>query len=90
MDSEENPSSTRNLMDDQCPLCERRKEPGSEFCSVHRAASANIESAYSTWSEAYGGHLSKDEYYKKLVALGETGDAVKEVIQHLRNTGGST
>ncbi len=74
-------------MADQCPLCERRKEPNSEFCDIHTPALTNLENAYSAWNKAYAGNLTRKEYYVKLESLTETGRAVKDVIQHLRGKG---
>lgn len=69
----------------QCPLCERHKE-ASDFCSLHESARRNLEAAYGTWNKGYG-NLTKEEYYEKVENLDETGRAVKEVIQHLRDKG---
>lgn len=74
-------------MADHCSLCERPKEPASEFCGFHNTAFTNLENAYSSWSEAYGGNLTKEEYFVKLEALAETGRTVKQIIQHLREMG---
>ena len=56
---------------------------GAEFCSLHNTALLNLEHGYSFWQQAFGS-LSKDEYYSRLEHLPETGEAVKKVIQHLR------
>lgn len=74
-------------MADQCPLCERRKEPASEFCNLHSTALTNLENAYASWNKGHGNNLTKEEYYAKLEALPETGRAVKAVIQQLRGKG---
>jgi hypothetical protein len=74
-------------MVDQCPLCERPREPPSEFCNLHNVALRNLESAYSSWNKAFDGKLAKDEYFAKISALPETGPSVKEVIHHLRKKG---
>jgi len=74
-------------MVDHCPLCERLKEPSPEFCSFHNAALKNLEDAYSSWSKAYDGKLTREEYYEKLTALAETGRTVKNLIEHLREKG---
>jgi hypothetical protein len=68
---------------DVCPLCERKKSDGMDFCSLHDAAFTNLENAFTIWSTAFGG-LSKDDYFSKLVQLSETGESVKNVIQHIR------
>lgn len=74
-------------MVDHCPLCERPKEPSSEFCGFHTAALKNLDIAYSSWTKAYDGKLTKEEYYSKLSALAETGRTVKSLIEHLRGKG---
>ncbi len=76
-------------MADECPLCDRRKTPDSEFCSLHNTALSSVESAYSSWNMAYCGKLSEEEYFSKLSSLNQTGRAVKEVIEHLRAKGAS-
>jgi hypothetical protein len=74
-------------MADHCLLCERPKEPSSEFCNLHNAAIANLANGYSSWKKAYSNNLNKDEYYAKVEALPETGQAVKSIIQHIRGKG---
>ena len=74
-------------MPDQCLLCERSKESSSEFCNLHNAAIANLQSGYSSWKKAFSNNLSKDEYYAKIEALSETGPAVKSIVQYLRGKG---
>jgi hypothetical protein len=74
-------------MADQCSLCERPKEPRSEFCNLHGVAFRNLESAYSSWNTAYDGKLTKQEYFAKITVLAETGRSVKEVIKHIRGKG---
>ena len=80
---------TGNIVADGCSLCDRRKMPGSEFCSLHNTALLSVEGAYSSWNKAYGGKLSKEEYFTRLSSLNQTGRAVKEVIEHLRAKGAS-
>jgi hypothetical protein len=74
-------------MADQCPLCERHRETSSEFCNLHGEAFRNLDNAYSSWSKAYGGKLTKEEFLAKVAILPETGKSVREVIQHLRSKG---
>jgi hypothetical protein len=74
-------------MADQCRLCQRHREPSSEFCGLHGAALRNLNSAYSSWNKAYGGKLSSEEFLAKVAILPETGRSVREVIQHLRGKG---
>jgi hypothetical protein len=71
-------------MVDQCPLCERRKAESSDLCEFHSEALANLEGAFASWRNAYGGDYSKELYFNELETLVETGQAVKEVINHLR------
>lgn len=74
-------------MNEQCPLCEKRKAESWELCDFHGAALKNLENAYANWNNAYGEGFSKDIYFAKLEALGETGQAVKDVIQYVRKKG---
>jgi hypothetical protein len=67
-------------MVDQCSFCEKPREPHSEYCGLHKVALANLEAQYANWLMAFGGELSKDEYFSKLMSLRETGDAVKRLI----------
>jgi hypothetical protein len=74
-------------MADQCLLCERLKEPSSEFCNLHNVALARLVNGYSSWKKAYSDNLSKNEYYAKIEALPETGRTVKSIIQYIRGKG---
>jgi len=67
-------------MVDQCSLCEEPREPHSEYCSLHEAALTNLEAQYANWQLAFGGGLSRDDYFSRLLSLNETGDAVKRLI----------
>lgn len=77
-------------MADPCPLCERPKEPASEFCTLHSIALRNLQGAYSSWNKAYDGKLTLEQYYTKVSALPETGGAVREAIEYLRGRGAVT
>ena len=77
-------------MAEQCPLCERPKEPSSKFCSLHNTALRNLENAFSSWNKAYDGKITKKECLDKIESLPETGQSVKEVIQHIRDKGAAT
>ena len=72
-------------MFERCPLCERQKEEGAEFCSLHQIASINLEKGYVGWRKAFD-NLERMEYYSKMEQLQDAGTAVKQVIQHLRRT----
>jgi hypothetical protein len=74
-------------MADQCPLCERHREPSSQFCNLHGEAFRNLDNSYSLWSKAYGGKLTREEFLAKVAILPETGKSVREVIEHLRSKG---
>jgi hypothetical protein len=74
-------------MPDRCPLCERRKEPPSDFCIFHRAALKHLEEAYATWTKAFDGQLKKEEYFTRLLDREETGRAIKELINYIRAQG---
>jgi len=67
-------------MVDQCSLCEKPRQPRSEYCSLHEAALTNLEVQYANWLIAFGASLSKDDYFSSLLSLNETGDAVKRLI----------
>ena len=72
-------------MFERCPLCERQKEDGAEFCSLHQIASINLEKGYVDWRKAFD-NLERVEYYSKMEQLQDAGTAVKEVIQYRRRT----
>ena len=72
-------------MSDQCPLCARRKEAPSDLCAFHSAAFRNLEMAYSAWTKAYGSLLTRDVYYSRLLERAETGQAIKDLINHIRS-----
>jgi len=76
-------------MPDHCAACGGPTAGDAQFCTRHLTASRNLEAAYEVWRKAYGGSLSKEDYFSKLEALQETGQAVKEVIEHLRRKGGT-
>jgi len=77
-------------MADQCPLCERPRESAFEFCSLHEAALRSLDDAYHAWNRGYNGKLSRKEYLAKVASLPETGQTVKEVIQHIQAQGAVT
>jgi hypothetical protein len=77
-------------MAEQCPLCERLKESSSKFCSLHNTALRNLENAFSSWSKAYEGKITKEACFDKIETLPETGLSVKEVIHHIRGKGAAT
>jgi hypothetical protein len=77
-------------MVDRCPLCERPREPSSEFCSLHDAALGSLENAYPAWNKGYDGKLGREEYFARAAALLETGQSVKEVIRHISAKGAAT
>lgn len=73
-------------MPDHCSLCERPLEPSSQFCAYHIKALRNLEDAYSTWNKAYDGKFTKEEYYTALIARAETGQTIKNLIKHIRDS----
>ena len=75
-------------MADQCSLCEKSREPHAEYCSLHEAALTNLEAQYANWQFAFGGGLSKDDYFSRLLSLNETGDAVKRLITRNQTNAG--
>lgn len=74
-------------MDDQCPLCERRRTESTELCEFHAVALKNLEDEFSKWKRGFGEDFSRDAYLKKLEKLSETGQAVIDVIGFLRRQG---
>jgi hypothetical protein len=68
----------------RCPICNRTLEPAREFCVLHNNALRNLEQQYPQWNRAFGGNLSKNDYYTKLLKLNETGPAAKNLIKYLR------
>jgi hypothetical protein len=73
-----------------CSLCERPADPRSEFCEYHAKALRMLEDAYATWSSAYDGELTKEEYYTRLLARTETGQTITTLINHIRGKGAET
>ncbi|MDV3278287.1 MAG: hypothetical protein LYZ69_07460 [Nitrososphaerales archaeon] len=59
-----------------CRLCER--QAADDFCRYHGDAKARVESAYSSWSEAYGS-MSWADYLEAVVKNVETGEWAAEV-----------
>jgi hypothetical protein len=80
-------SSRVDDMVEQCPICERSKESASGFCSIHSTASRNLENAFSSWSKAYEGKISREEFLERIETLQDIGQSVREVIHHLREKG---
>jgi hypothetical protein len=74
-------------MFDNCPICGRPNADGSQFCILHDAANKGLEGAYAAWTKSYSGRLSQQEYFDRLEKLSETGQAVKEMIHHIRAKG---
>ena len=72
-----------NEMADQCALCDRHREPSSEFCDIHNTAMRNLENAYSAWNKGFSGEFSREECFNKIASLSATGQSVKTVIRHL-------
>ena len=82
----ESPLNSVGHVVDECPICNRIGSSKSRPCSLHQEAMRNLDSQYEAWRSAMGGDLSRNEYYKCLLALGETGTAVKQAIEYLRGT----
>ena len=53
------------------------------FCGLHKIALTNLEHAYNSWNEAFGG-LEKEQYYSELEKNPDTGSAVRDVIKYFR------
>ncbi len=73
-------------MSNQCPLCDRPKKNGSEYCVFHFVALVNLDNAYLVWKKAFG-DIPRAEYFAKVEALPETGLAAKNLVHHLREKG---
>jgi len=76
-------------MVNQCPICKQSLDVKGEFCILHNDALQNLERQYSQWVKSYRGELGKEEYYRKLLSLNETGPAVKAVIRYVQEKEGS-
>jgi len=75
---------TVNELVNECPVCRRRRESESEFCSLHSRAMKNIIEAREKWCLAFGQELARPEYFERLLRLEATGTAVKDVIIYLQ------
>jgi len=54
----------------------------SSFCGKHSEAYGKVKDAYSLWYAAYDS-LTTEAFLKRLLALPETGDRSREVVQFL-------
>jgi hypothetical protein len=78
-------------MVDECPICQRPKDQDSQFCSLHSEASKNLERQYEKWRMAFGEEIGRNEYFRQLLPLEETGQGVRRVIEYLqRSKAGAT
>lgn len=73
----------------RCSICQRTSEATGEFCTLHNTALRNLESQYLQWNEAFGGNLTKADYYTRVLIRNETGSAAKKLIEHLQQRAGS-
>jgi len=51
-----------------------------DLCKLHLDAYHRILDAYPIWSSSYGG-LARVDFLKRLVALAETGERVRELVK---------
>lgn len=70
-------------MAEVCAICGRTKVASSEFCENHQMAKLNLDKAYEAWRRAYGGELSTEDYFSRILKLSETGQAAREVAKYL-------
>ena len=68
---------------DQCAVCGMKiVETPAGLCANHSKVYDKVKDAYPLWSAAYGS-LTMEDFLKRLVALPETGDRVREMAQFL-------
>ena len=54
----------------------------ASFCGNHSEAYRKVNDAYSVWYNAYGS-LTAEAFLRRLLALPETGDRTREIVQFL-------
>ena len=62
----------------KCKLCER--QAADDLCLYHGEAKAKVESAYSSWSDAYGS-MGWADYLEAVVKNTETGEWAAEIAE---------
>ena len=68
---------------DQCAVCGMKiVDTTTGFCGNHSEAYRSVIDAYSLWYTAYG-NLTTEAFLKRLLALPETGDRAREMVQFL-------
>jgi len=71
-------------MANKCPVCNKTRDDEEEFCTLHNDALRNVERQYPEWVKSFGGNLAKEEYYRELLSLHETGSAAKAVLRYVQ------
>jgi len=66
------------MINNTCPICEKKAESQNIYCSGHARAYSQIERKYPEWNSAYE-DISWERYLERILALKETGDLAKAV-----------
>ena len=64
-----------------CPLCWRRRDDDSGYCTYHLAAQENLLRAFQDWQEAH--EIDWRDFLVAVVARQESGEWVRDVAHHL-------
>ncbi|MFH0848824.1 MAG: hypothetical protein V1857_04920 [archaeon] len=72
----------------KCLICGIRRHEESDFCTLHKVACENLSRAYGLWNEAFSSAIPWDKYLENLIGLPETGHAVRQVAEYLRDKRG--
>jgi len=70
-------------MFEKCPICGEPKKENGDFCKVHQKAYANVIEMRDRWTKAFGGRLTEKGFLEKILSLDETGQAAKQVAEHM-------
>ena len=66
----------------KCDLCSRASLPLGMYCHIHETASNEIRKGFELWEKAFA-NLSWERYLESISELKETGEASKELANHL-------
>lgn len=75
-------------MEQQCPICNRRRTENETLCTYHQRAYLNLREKYDQWKAALG--IGWDEYLREVADNPNTGEWVREVAHHLLQGKAST
>ena len=64
-----------------CPLCWRRRDDDSEYCTYHSSAQNSLLGAFRDWQEAL--EIEWRDFLVAVVARQESGEWVQDVARHL-------